>query len=1043
MKNFTHKLLLSLLFLCGSMVQSFAQDITVSGTVTDGVEGLPGVAVQVKGSSTGAVTDMNGKYSVSVGSDAILVFSFIGYATQEVAVAGRSSIDVTLSEDAQQLAEVVVIGYGETTIRDATGAVASVTAKDFNAGIISSPEQLIQGKTAGVQITSTSGAPGAGVELRIRGTNSVRSNNNPLFVVDGVPLAGDETTTATPNVGFGTTGASNPLNFLNPSDIESISILKDASSAAIYGSRGANGVVFITTKRGNGPGAVEFASSMSIASPSAKYDLLGREDFLSAVTQFGGDATAQDFGEDTDWQDYITRTSVSHKQNVSYSKGFQSGSVRASVGYEDQQGVIEESGLQRITGRLNGNYKLLDDALDLSTQLTLSRVDLQSAPVGGSAGFQGDLLGAAYSANPTWPTDRDFDSGGQRSPANMLHNFRSTAFTNRTLLNLSAEYTIIDGLKAKVTYGLDRSTAETIALATPEARNFDRGVFGNGRGGFGSIDVANNLIEATLNYSTSFGNAKLEVLGGYSYQDFGRSGLTSEAFGFSSSEFGAMESEYMSSLDAVSAAAASASSGFIQQFGSGSEISAGEGNPETGGFANVLLPTSSLAFFSAPSGMTLGAVTGNRFDTKDILQSYFGRANLNISEKYLLTATLRADGSSRFGDDEKVGIFPSFSVAWKAHEESFMPDAFSQLKVRGGWGKVGNQDGLGYGGFVNRQRYADVSINDGGVINVPGLTTVSLVNNSLKWEETSQINAGIDFGFLNGRLYGSFDVYKKETTDILLRLNAAQPAPNPFIFTNFDAVVVNQGWELVLGFDAVDTDDLYIGINGNISVNENEIQDFAGQIPAGTIRGQGLSQAFSQILAQGQPLFSYFVREFEGFDADGQPIGDNQGFSGKSALPTTNMGISLNARYKNFDFSAYATGQYGHYIYNNTQNAFFTAGAINNSRNVTPDVLTSGEAGSAEAAVSTRFLESGDFFRMQNMSLGYRVPLSEGGFISNLRIYANAQNLFLITDYSGLDPEVSSQPANADLLNELPTAGIDYTSYPRPRVFTLGLNVTF
>jgi iron complex outermembrane receptor protein len=375
------------------------------------------------------------------------------------------------------------------------------------------------------------------------------------------------------------------------------------------------------------------------------------------------------------------------------------------------------------------------------------------------------------------------------------------------------------------------------------------------------------------------------------------------------------------------------------------------------------------------------------------------------------------------------------------HKEAFVPDAFSTLKLRLGYGIVGNRDGLGYGNFVRRERAADVGINDAKVINNPGVTTQGFANQGLKWEETTQQTLGVDFGFLNERLYGSVDFYLKETKDLLLQNTAAQPAVNTVVFQNLDATVENKGWEFSLGFEAIQSNDVSLSITGNVSHNSNLLKDFGGNLNAGTIYGQGLSGAFAQQLAGGYPLFSFYLREFAGFDADGQPIRDNQKFVGKSALPVWNSGLSLNLKVGNFDMNAYLAGQFEFYVYNNTQNAFFTAGAINNGRNVTADVLTSGESGAAEAAVSERFLHRGDFIRLQNLSFGYNVPVS--GAFKNLRFSLTAQNLFLITDYNGIDPEVSTQASNNDLLNNLPTAGIDWAAYPRPRVFTLGVNATF
>lgn len=396
-------------FLCFGM----AKAQTVSGTVSDANGPLPGASVLVKGTTNGTQTDFDGNYTLNNVEDAAtLVFSYIGYKTVEIAVNGQSSINVTLEEDAQALDEVVIIGYGQTTVKDATGSVTAVTSEDFNGGVIASPEQLIQGKTAGVQITQASGEPGAGMNLRIRGSNSIRSNNNPLFVVDGVPLSGESTTPSGGDVINGSNATRNPLNFINPNDIESMSILKDASATAIYGSRGANGVVIITTKSGKtGQGGVwEFSSNLSISSPANEYDLFDRNEFLAATASERSQeiADASDFGFNTDWQDYITRTVASQNQNLSYSRNYGSGNVRATFSYGKQFGVIEKSAQERITGRINATQRFLDDKLRLNLQASLSRVNDDAPPISGTSGASGNLIGAAYSANPTWPASSSF-----------------------------------------------------------------------------------------------------------------------------------------------------------------------------------------------------------------------------------------------------------------------------------------------------------------------------------------------------------------------------------------------------------------------------------------------------------------------------------------------------------------------------------------------------------------------------------------------------------------------------------------------------------
>lgn len=1047
MKNklLTKLLLLPVLLIMGS--SAYAQ-ITVSGTVADATGPIPGVNIVVQGTSNGAQSDFDGNYTIeNVASDATLVFSYIGYTTQEVAVNGQSTLNVTLQEDVESLSEVVVIGYGTTTVKDATGAVSSVTAEDFNQGVILTPEQLIQGKTAGVQITQSSGEPGAGIDIRIRGANSVRSNNNPLFVVDGIPLSGENTTAEGVDVGFGSSAAKSPLAFLNPNDIESISILKDASATAIYGSRGANGVVIVTTKSGRGSrGPVwDFSSSLSISSAPKTFDLLDSNEYLQQSEDFGFLVSERDFGNSTDWQDYIFRTAASTNNNLSFSQNYGDGNVRATFGYNKTFGIVENSDLERITGRLNAAHRFFDDKLKLGLQASISRVNDESAPLSGSAGFQGDLLGAAYSANPTWPTDPNFTgSGGLLSPATMLTYTQNTSNTNRMLINFSAEYDITSDFSAKVNLGYDESESTRIAVSSPRGINLGRGVFGNGRVGLNDLDTQSNLLEATLNYNHDFENSNLDITAGYAFQDFQRSGRNVDAWGFFTEDMNKMGDALESSLDI----AESALDGAYQSYGWAPNISEGV-------FVNRLNPGSeeglTTDFVPFVNNLLARSAMVDTFDNTDELQSYFGRVNYSIADKYLFTATVRIDGSSRFGEDNQYGTFPSGAFAWKIHNEDFIGDNMSTFKLRLGAGVTGNQEGLGYGNFRGRRRFNFIGPDDGGNINfdtsgVFPSSQVAFANPDLKWEETLQIAGGIDIGFNNDRFTASVDVYHKTTSDLLFNVLSAQPAVQPFVFLNLpDSEVVNQGFEVTMGYDIVDTEDWFWTASVNVAYNKNEVTSLDGEFDAGTIRGQGLSLAFAQKLREGQPLFSYFLREFEGFDpVTGQPIQtDVQEFVGKSALPEIFGGLNTSASYKNWTLSMYFTGQFGHYIYNNTANAFFTAGAFRGGRNVTADVLTTGESFDAAADVSTRFLESGDFVRMQNATLSYNWPLAEDSFLSSLMLSFTGQNLFVITDYSGLDPEVSTSPAGGDLLNGLPVFGIDYTSFPRPRVYTLGLNAKF
>ena len=1016
-------------------VSAFAQR-SVSGRVTaseDG-SGIPGVNILEKGTTNGTASDFDGNFSLSVGDNAVLVFSFIGYSTQEITVGAQSTINVSMELDVTALSEVVVIGYGEVNKRDITGSVASVQSEDFVKGIISSPEQLIQGKAAGVQVTGASGEPGAGVTIRIRGTSSVRGGNNPLFVVDGIPLSGADISAGGADLGRGTSSAKNPLNFLNPSDIESIDVLKDASATAIYGSRGANGVVIITTKSGKGKKKeLEYSNLFSVSSQAKYYDLLDRNQFLSGLTALGSDASAQDFGANTDWQKEINRTSLSQRHDLSYGSNFGTGSYRASVSFDDQVGIIKNSEMQRITGRLNVNNKFADKLLT-SAQLTVSRVDDSAAPIGDNAGFEGDLLGSTYMANPTWVADPKIqNSNTNANPLSYLEYSQDETDTWRYLINLSAAYDITTELNFKVNLGFDRSGSERAQMFSPDLF-LSNGVFGNGRGAISEVDNKSDLLEAFFNYTKELGNSKLTALLGYSYQNFDRSGVTTLGWGFADSNMDNMGDNlrFSSAMikDFLQAQPSQATKNY-QQFGYSS----------TRFFVNSLVPqprTSDLV--SRLPDLNVNSVTQNRFEEFDELQSFYGRVNYDIADKYLFTATLRADGSTRFGGNNKYGYFPSAAAAWRLSDEDFIPEFFDDLKLRAGYGVTGNQE-IPHNRHQQRQRFdGGISIQNGGEINPQSLNTVAFNNPDLKWEQTSQINFGLDFGFIEGRLNGSIDYYNKTTQDLLLQVNAAQPAPQPFVWTNLDADIVNSGVELTLNYIAIDNEKTGLDFSFNISNNTNEVKNFTGLVDTGNINGQGLTGAFAQRIVSGQPLYAYYIRDFVGYDTEGFNVfnGDFQQFVGKSPIPKQSFGFTTNFRRGNWDANIFFTGQFGHYVYNNTANAYFTAGSLANGRNVTVDVLTSGESPVNAPEVSTNFLEKGDFIRLQNLNVGYNWPMSNS-FIKSLRISAGAQNLLLITDYSGLDPEINTNKAR----NDVPSLGIDYTPYPRARTFTLGLNATF
>ena len=1018
MKNsLLKKPLLIVMLLIGSL--TFGQSI--KGVVTDADGSLPGVSITIKGTTTGVQTDFDGNYAINASQGDVLVFSYLGYTTEERSVGSQNVINVTMVQDRSELDEIVIIGYGSTTIKDATGAVASVKAGDFNQGVISSPEQLIQGKTAGVKIASASGEPGAGIAIRIRGSNSIRSNNNPLFVVDGIPLSDESTVPSSGNIVDGGDSARNPLSFINPSDIESISVLKDASATAIYGSRGSNGVIIITTKSGKNSrgGVFEFSSNLSFSDPANRYDLFNADQYRSNFTTVTGNQvpTFDDAGGNTDWQNVIMRSTVSSNTNFTYSNSYDKGNLRASFSYADQNGILEKSGQERISGRINATQFFLEDKLKLNVQSSFARVNDEVPQASGLAGASGNIIGAAYAALPTWPNDPNFFLEGNRlNPANMLANYDATTETDRLLLNASLEYSITDNLTAKVNLGYDTSDSNASSLVTGEYNNSGR-ITGNGQASYNTLEVTSNLVEFTMNYNKDFENSNVDATLGSSFQDFRRQGFSSQGWGIGGA----------SSLASITSELQSGVSGSYQQFGYDSNSS----------FVNRLSPFNNSDVLSA--GSSFSSLWLDAFDNTDELQSFFGRVNYSLNEKYLFTATVRADGSSRFGTNSKYGFFPSAAFAWKLSEEDFVGENISTLKLRTSAGITGNQGGLGYANYLKRQRFSSPGITDNGTINRPGLITVAVQNPDLKWESTLDLNVGLDFGFNSDKLRGAIDLYRKETSDLLFRQSAAAPAFDPFVFKNLeDGKVINQGVEFSLGYELVETENSSFSVDFNIAYNKNTVEGLRGATADfGALNGPGLTGAFAQRLGEGMSLFSFYMAEYSE-DASGTPnfSADTKDFVGKDALPDINTGLSLNFKSGNFDAAAYFSGQFGFYVYNNTANAFLNRPTFATSRNGTATGLNN-----TSQEVSTLYLEKGDFIRLQNLSFGYNVPLKEKGSLKSVRLSLNGQNLFIITDYSGLDPEVSS--ATGDLGSGIPSAGIDYTSFPRPRTITFGISAKF
>lgn len=965
---------------------AWAQEKQVTGKVKDANGSMPGVSIAVKGTQRGANTDADGNFKIAVPANATLVFSYVGYKAQEVAVNDRDVVNVTLEEDNTVLNEVVVIGYGTVKKKDATGAVNAIGVKDFNKGVITSTQQLLQGRVAGVAITQNSGEPGGGINVRIRGTSSVRGGNGPLFVVDGVPLAGNNVTGDGQNGGLGSSSPRDPLNFLNPDDIASMDILKDASATAIYGARGANGVVLITTKKGKGKGSLDYSYSLGMSKITKKYDLLSADDYVKA----GGTNN----GAKTDWQDQVFRTGITNQHNVSYGGGDQSSNYRFSFGVLNQEGIVKNSGIQRYSGSFSGSKKFINDKLTVGSSLNFAQTLDSSVPVTDNAGFSGDLLGAILKSNPT---NKVFNSDGtpfqttsvEPNPIAILNYTKDRTKTLRLLGNLNAEYEIIKGLKFKTVLGFDQSISSRKSAFSPllVAADIDK----IGQVYLTDIETENRLMENYFTYNNKFGNITFDGLLGYSYQSFDYYQKNAQATNFRTND-----------LD---------------------------------------LMVNNLS--SADNSKGLGSIVNGSSSNFNELQSYFGRVNFGIGDKYIVTGTLRADGSTRFGSGNKYGIFPSFAAKWRLIEENFVPkNVFSDLGLRVGYGVTGNQE-IPHNLYSQRQRYGGASLGNGGTQwNNGGLGTVAFPNPNLKWESTAQVNIGLDYAFLNNRISGSIEYYRKNTNDLLIQINSAQPAISPFVWTNLNADIINQGVEFGLNGIIVDKTDFGFEVNGNVAFNKNKVDNLLGVYDTGAISGQGLTGAFAQRIQSGQPLYAFFLREFGGYDENGNslyPTGDFQKFlDGKSPLPTVTGGLTLNFRYKNFDLSTFFNGVFGNYIYNNTANAYFTKGSFANGRNVTTPVVSSKEGPLNAPDVSTRFLEKGDFVRFQNLNLSYKVNTGNSA-LRSLRFFITGQNLMLFTNYTGQDPEVNTNKA----ISGVPSLGIDYTAYPKARTFTFGASVSF
>jgi len=976
-----------ILLMAGTNSYAFQQN-QITGTITDDTGGaLPGVNIQEKGTSNGTVSDANGKYIINVtSSNAVLIFSYIGTITQTISVNGRAQIDVQLLTDAQTLSEVVVVGYGTQEAKDVTGSVKSLKSEDFNKGIINTPEQLLQGKVAGVNVTSASGEPGSAQSITIRGQGSVRSGSTPLFVVDGLPLDNS-----------GTGGSLNPLNFINPQDIESIDVLKDASATAIYGARGANGVVLITTKKGKaGKSSLSYSTNFGTSRMAREIPVFSASEFRQKVTEIGGPLT--DLNGDTDWQKEVTQTAHTQTHDIALRGGADKLTYYASLGYQNQNGVLKKSNLKRYSGRINVTQKLINDRLNIDLNLNATNTVSERPNIGG-------IIGTALSINPTYPAR---DANGKPSvfpdvvnPLTQIDWYDDITNTTRIIGNISPSFEIIKGLVYKLNLGVDNSSSDQDVQYKPSTTPQQIGDLDSY-----FLNSKNSLIENYLTYTFSKDMHSFSVLGGYSYQKIFRQGRHWSIDRFVDN---GIEPRY---------------------------------NPGLGKELDLV--------DNAPSG----------YAVKNELQSFFGRINYDFKDKYLVTATLRSDGSSKFGANNKYGTFPSFALGWRMTEEEFMKSTpFSNLKLRLGWGQTGNQEipsKITQASFTTSVSSGRTyPITDSGPYPA-GTTYARLANPDIQWEVSTQTNIGLDFGLLEGALTGTVDYFHKVSNNILLEVVPPDPIqPATTYWTNVeDMTITNKGLELALNYQFRSSGDFTFNIGGNVTFINNVVEDSPYTVlTTGSASGSGLTSATINGYVNGEPIGTFFMKEFIGIDEDGMSkfrdvnndgiITDADRISAGTALPNRMYNFYASANFKGFDFTINFNGVSGNKIYDNTANSLFYKARLAKSLNTTSAAVEfPQESNINPASVSTRYLKDGAFLRLNNLSLGYNFNLAKLGldqWITAMRLSVTGQNLFVITNYDGYDPEVNTDRT----VNGITSYGIDYLSYPKARTFLFGLNISF
>ncbi len=966
------------------------QQKPVTGKVVDssGIP-LPGVTVVIKGTAQGTVTGSDGQYSIkNVPAEGTLIFSFVGMKTIEILVANQGIIDVTLEDESIGLEEVVAIGYGTMKKSDLTGAISSVSSDDFNKGSQMTAQQLIQGKVSGVNISQNSGKPGGANTIRVRGGTSITASNDPLYVIDGVPIS---TTGGVSNANISTAQTNifdqeptNPLQTLNPNDIESVIVLKDASATAIYGSRGANGVIIITTKSGNsGKVQISYDVTAGISNVAKTVDVLSADQYRKAVNDSG--LALDNKGSDTNWQDHIYRTAYQHNHYLSMMGGTDKTTYRASIGYGEQEGIMLSSKMQQANIRTNINHTELDGRLTFDLRMNYGETTSDQSAITNTLGseYGTSMNYEAYVFNPTYPI---LDADGNYNhvlpyrvnPVSFSTDVVDQRMNTRFLGNLATTFKIIDPLSIKVNLGFTR---QSIARNSHISKN---NPLGEGSGGYASVQKLGDyskLLETILSFKKTYGKNSIDAIAGYSYQYFKDEGLHNTAKGFLSDEF---------------------------------------------------------KWYSLQAASTIESVSS--YVSSNTLISMYGRVNYNYDNRFLLTATIRQDGSSRFGSGNKWGLFPSGAASWRISQEEFFQSAkISDLKLRVSYGITGNQE------IGNLNSITTLGASSSGYLIGGDRITIVLpqqyANPDLKWEQTAQLDIGLNFGLFDQKIYGSFDYYRKETSDLLLLIAVPSPSVVSTQLANVGSVE-NKGIEFEIGAKIFNKKDFFWDANFNISANKNKVLSLSNDkwkgdnIKTAPIQGQGLSGGYAQLIAEGKPLGSFYGNVFTGivdgveqFEAEPDYIG--------SAQPDFTFGLSNTFSYKNWNLGINFRGSVGNDIYNLTAN---NLGYLINlpGRNVIPEAVSSGVGVDQAKKYSSRWIEDGSFIRLDNMTLGYNFDVNNS-FLSNARVYISGQNLFVITGYSGSDPEVNSEVSGTGVA----PIGIDYLSYPKARTISIGANISF